>query len=448
MNNILSAGAGRADITPEVGGLLYGYNDDTVSYSCHDPLEIKALALSGADGDRSPVLLLSFSVGDFGTGACTETRQVLARETGLPMTHILASATHTHSAPNVSGVAGWGDVDRPYLETILIPGAVRAAKEALASLQPAEFAVSAGESDVGINRRELTESGEVILGQNPWGTQDKTMTVIRFRNAETKKGIFQLVHYGCHGTAAGNNHEITRDWIGVMTDRLEAETGIPTGFWNGCVGDIGPRIANRKTTGDIRYAEELGGKAALDAVRIAAPLDRALYERTPLYVHAEELVLPCRPLPPMEAVAAYTDEHPRDEHHVNIDGMIHAYMHAAHDLYLAGKTAPDSIRLPVSVIALGESVAFCPVPYELFSEICLRLRRHSPIRHTLAVSLTNGFAAYLPTKDAVARGGYEVACFRYDSTSALSDDTDTVLIGHFLRILRGLSQTTTDSSAS
>ena len=98
MNNIRSAGAGRADITPEVGGLLYGYNDDTVSYSCHDPLEIKALALSGADGDRSPVLLLSFSVGDFGTGACTETRQVLARETGLPMTPLLASATPTHSA--------------------------------------------------------------------------------------------------------------------------------------------------------------------------------------------------------------------------------------------------------------------------------------------------------------------------------------------------------------
>ena len=113
MNNMLLAGAGRADITPAVGGLLYGYNDTTVSYSCHDPLEIKALALSCADSASSPVLLLSFSVGDSGTGACTETRQVLARETGLPMTHILASATHTHSAPNVSGVAGWGDVGRP-----------------------------------------------------------------------------------------------------------------------------------------------------------------------------------------------------------------------------------------------------------------------------------------------------------------------------------------------
>ena len=140
---MLYAGCGRADITPEVGGLLYGYNDDTYSTACHDHLEIKALALKNENED--PVVMLSFSVGDFGTGACTETREVLSRELGLPIERILASATHTHSAPNVSGIAGWGDVDRPYLEGILIPGAINAAKEAISSLQAAEFAVCDGD---------------------------------------------------------------------------------------------------------------------------------------------------------------------------------------------------------------------------------------------------------------------------------------------------------------
>lgn len=432
--NVLYAGAGRADITPAVGGLLYGYNDDTYSNACHDRLEIKALALANEGGQ--PVVMLSLSVGDFGTGACTETRNAIARETALPIDRILASATHTHSAPNVSGVAGWGDVDRPYLEEILIPGAVQAAKDAIASLVPAEFAVAAGLSEVGVNRRELQENGSITLGQNPFGIQDKTMTVIRFRHKETKRGIFQLVHYGCHGTAAGNNHEITRDWIGIMTDRLEAETGICTGFWNGCVGDIGPRLSNGKTVGDIRHVEELGGVAAMDAVRIARPLDRACYEASPLHVHTEDIALPCRPIPPKEEIYAYTAAHPRDGHYVNIDGMINAYMYAVYDLYEAGNSVPSAKNLRVSVITLGDSVAFCPVPYELFSEIGLRLRRHAPIRHALALSLTNGFEAYLPTKDAISRGGYEVDCFRYGSVSALADDTDTVLLGHFLRILR------------
>ena len=439
MNHTLLAGAGRADITPEVGGLLYGYNDDTYSTSCHDRLEIKALALQS--GSDAPVLMLSFSVGDFGTGACTQTRKAIANECGLPLENILASATHTHSAPNVSGISGWGDVDRPYLEGILIPGAIKAAKEALAALTPAEFAVAWGESEIGVNRRELSEDGTAGFGQNPWGTQDKTMTIVRFRNTETKEGIFQLIHYGCHGTAAGNNHEITRDWIGIMTDRQEQETGIPTGFWNGCVGDIGPRIANGRTTGDIRHVEELGGRAALDASRIAAMLAHTPYETAPVRLSAEEIDLPVRPLPPEEKINAYMASHDRDGHYVNIDGLIHAYMCAASDIYASGKTLPTSRKLPVSVVTLGDALAFCPVPYELFSEICLRLRDAGPCRHTLAVSLTNGFEAYLPSRAAICRGGYEVQCFRFGDVAALDDDTDTVIIGHFLRILRAMQRT-------
>ena len=439
MKHTLFAGASYADITPAVGGLLYGYNDDTYSTSCHDPLEIKALALR--TDDEQPVLMLSFSVGDFGTGACTQTREALARECGIPLENILASATHTHSAPNVSGIAGWGDVDRPYLEGILIPGAIKAAKEALASLAPAEFAIVWGESEIGINRRELTEDGRIFLGQNPWGCQDKTMTIIRFRNSETKEGIFQIVHYGCHGTAAGNNHEITRDWIGIMTDRLTAETGIRTGFWNGCVGDVGPRIANGRTTGDIHHVEELGGRAALDAARIAKQFAYAPYETAPVRLHAEEIGLPVHPIPSKEDVDAYMRTHDRDGHYVNIDGLIHAYMCAAADVYASGKSLPTEKPLPVSVVTLGDAVSFCPVPYELFSEICLRIRRHGPCRHNLALSITNGFEAYLPTKDAVSRGGYEVECFCYGNVAALDDNTDTVLVQHFLRILRAMDRT-------
>jgi len=439
MNHTLLAGAGHADITPEVGGMLYGYNDDTYSTSCHDPLEVKALALQS--GDAPAVLMLSFSVGDFGTATCTQTREILARECGLPVENILASATHTHSAPNVAGMAGWGDVDRPYLEGILIPGAIRAAKEALAALAPAEFAVAWGESEIGVNRRELSEDGEADFGQNPWGIQDKTMTIVRFRNAETKEGIFQLIHYGCHGTAAGNNHEISRDWIGIMTDRLGEVTGIPTGFWNGCVGDIGPRISNGHTTGDIRNVEELGGRAALDAVRIAGQLAHAPYETAPVRICAEEIALPVRPLPPEEEVAAYMASNDRNGHYVNLSGLIHAYMCAASDMYAAKEQLPAAKRLPVSVVTLGDALAFCPTPYELFSEICLRLRDAGPCRHTLAVSLTNGYEAYLPSRDALCRGGYEVGCFRYGSIAALDDNTDTVLIGHFLRILRTMQRT-------
>lgn len=419
--------------------MLYGYNDNTYSTSCHDPLEIKALALRS--GDAAPVLMMSFALADFGTASCTQTRQAVASACGVPFENIIASSTHTHSAPNCAGQAGWGDVDRPYLENVLIPGAVKAAKEALSALRPAEFAVVCGESEIGVNRREISEDGISHFGQNVWGCQDKTMTVIRFRDTETKEGIFQLIHYGCHGTAAGNNHEISRDWIGIMTDRMGIETGIPTGFWNGCVGDIGPRIANGQTTGDIRHVEELGGHAALDAIRIARQFAHVPFECAPVTLHAEEIALPVRPLPSKETVNAYMNTHDRDGHYVNIDGLIHAYMCAAYDMYEAGETLPTEKLLPVSVVTLGDAVSFCPTPYELFSEICLRVREYGPCRHNLALSLSNGYEAYLPSKDALCRGGYEVDCFCYGSIAALDDDTDTVLVKHFMRILRSMQRT-------
>ena len=92
-------------------------------------------------------------------------------------------------------------------------------------------------------------------------------------------------------------------------------------------------------------------------------------------------------------------------------------------------------------ITLGDAVAFCPTPYELFSEICLRIRDHGPCRHNLAMSLTNGYEAYLPSESAVCRGGYEVDCFCYGNVAALDNNTDTVLVKHFMRILRGMNRT-------
>ena len=433
----LFAGAAMADITPAVGGKLYGYNDFTWSTSLHDPLDLRVLALR-TEGDE-PFLMISVAVGDYGTESADETRKAIADACGVPFLRIAVSAIHTHSAPNVSGFAGWGGVDRPYLDGILIPAAIRACKEALSSLRPAEFAIVTGESLVGVNRRELTEDAEIVFGQNLWAPQDKTMTIIRFRDPETKTGIFQLVHYGCHGTAAGNNTEISRDWIGVMEDRLTAETGILSGFWNGCVGDIGPRLSNGQTTADIEHAVELGGMAAQDAVRISRGFSSAVWETGELAVSNEPIVIPCRPIPAKETVDAYLAAHAPGVY-INIDGLIDDYMRKAADCYETGIFPPTEKSVPVTTVRIGDAFAFCFTPYELFSEICLRIRRHAPVRHALTFSLTNGYEAYLPTKDAIPRGGYEVACFLHGNIAALCDDADTCIVKGFLGILRNMNK--------
>lgn len=426
------AGAAREDITPPVGTLLYGYVPDSVSTSVHDGLE--AVCAAFAQGDVK-VLLVTISVGDFGTALCDELRARIGKENGLPAGRVVIAATHTHSAPNVSGIEGWGDIDRGYVDSILFPRVCEACRRALDDLQPAELAIGTAESKVGINRRQQYRDGSIGLGQNPWGCFDPEMTVLALRNRDNKKGIINIIHYGCHGTAAGNNREISRDWPGIMTDRLTAETGTLSAFFNGTVGDVGPRLTNGWTTGDIKHVEELGGVAAADAVR--AYRNAGVYKTGDLRLFEGVVSVPRKPLPPVDVLRQKLAAYSEPEKLINISRLEYAYYRAAMDEYEAG--CPPYERefcFGQTLISLGD-VVFVPFPFEMFSEIALRLRAYSPFRHTLTLSNANGYNAYLPTEDQLVRGGYEVACFRFSSAHPLADNADQILIDRTLALLSG-----------
>ena len=424
------AGAAREDITPPVGTLLYGYVPDSVSTSVHDGLE--AVAAAFAQGDVK-ALLVTISVGDFGTALCDELRAKIGEETGLPAGRVVIAATHTHSAPNVSGIEGWGDIDRPYVDNILFPKVCIACRRALEELQPAELAIGTTESKVGINRRQQFPNGGIGLGQNPWGCFDPEMTVLVLRNRVNKKGILNLIHYSCHGTAAGNNREISRDWPGVMTDRLTAETGTLSAFFNGAVGDAGPRLTNGGTTGDIRHVEELGGVAAADAVR--AYRNAGVFKPGELRLFEGVMGVPRKPLPPEDVLREKLASYAEPEKLVNISRLEYAYYREALAEYEAGCPPYEhEFSWQQTLISLGD-VIFVPFPFEMFSEIALRLRAYSPFRHTLSLSNANGYNAYLPTEDQLVRGGYEVACFRYSSAHPLADNADQILIDRTLALM-------------
>jgi len=431
MTAVFQAGAARADITPPVGTCLYGYKPNHHSTSVHDPLYATAAAFR--EGEDT-VVLFTVTVGDFGTELSDEIRGKLSEKYGIPAGRIILACTHTHSAPNVSGVEGWGDIDRPFVDDILFPAMDRICGEALASLAPAEIAVGETESKVGINRREQRPSGFIVLGQNPWGCYDPVMTCVAVRNAQTKEGIINLIHYGCHGTAAGCNREISRDWSGIMTDRLEAETGILTAYWNGAEGDVGPRLTNGLTVGDIRHVEELGGAAASDALR--AWKAKGGYHAGSLKVYEGELRIPYKPLLPLEKVQAKLASYENPDDLINIEKMEYAHYRDMEQEILSGrcKDHPDCFTLSQTLVSIGD-VLFIPFPWEIFSEISMRLRAYAPFRHVLCLSNTNGYEAYLPTEDQLCRGGYEIGCFLYAGAYTLVNNADQYLIDENLRLL-------------
>jgi len=428
---MFKAGAAKSIITPKIGTCLYGYVPHHRSESVHDQLSVTALALS--DGEKT-ALVMTAEIGNLQTELSDETRAAISARCGVPFENVLISCTHTHSAPNLAGTDGWGEVDREYFDEFFLPGAISAAKNAVESLVCAEYAVGVTESRVGINRREQRIDGSIALGQNPHGCFDPYMTVISFREKATKKGILNLVHYSCHGTAAGLNREITRDWSGILIDRLEEDTGTLTAYYNGACGDVGPRLTNGGTTGDIRHVESLGGAAALDAMRAYKALGG--YREAKLDIFPGELSLPYQKLPSLETALAGAAKYEHPETLNNLGRLDYAHWVEVAEHLKAGKCPEKApFVLPQTLISLGD-VLFVPYPYELFSEIAMRLREYSPFPHTLVLTNANGTLGYLPSEDQLCRGGYEVECFKVGHLFALEESTDQNLINGTLGILR------------
>lgn len=430
-DKLFLAGAAREDTTPEVGTLLYGYRPDLASKSVHDPLSVTALAVSQ---NGQTALLLTAEIGDIQTALCDELAGEISLHCGVDKRNILISSTHTHTAPNLSGTVGWGDINREYYEKIFLPSALKASKNAVENLTPAEIAVGVTESKVGINRRQQFEDGVIGLGQNPHGCYDPLMTVVSLRSVEDKKGILNLIHYGCHGTSAGLAEAVSRDWSGVMIDRLEHETNTLTAFWNGAIGDVGPRLTNGETTGNLSYTRELGGVAAADAVR--AYKNKGGYHTGELGIFKDTIHLPYQKMPTLEETNKKLERFENPETLINIDRLEYEhYSETKRFLESGGGDIPEAFTFDQTIISLGD-VVFIPFPFEMFSEIAVRLREYSPYPYTLCLSCTNGYNVYLPSEDQLCRGGYEVGCFMYGSLFPLANNTDQNIIKENLRIIR------------
>lgn len=427
------AGAGRQIITPAVGARLYGYTPDVFSTSVNDDLTASAFAFARGDVKS---LLISVTVCLVSTGLSDEIRAAVAAATGVPADHIILCATHTHSGPCTEGNTGWGELDRAYCDEIFIPGILAAARTALEKIRPAVMGVGVVNSRVGVNRRQLNRDNTVSLGQNPWGCRDPAMTVLSFRS-KGGQPLAALIHYGAHCTASGKNTEMTRDWAGVMIDRLEAESGALTAFFNGAEGDVGPRLTNGHTVGGLRYAMEHGAVAAADALEAFRSIQE--YREPSFACAADEVRLPFADIMPLEEAESALSAL-KGTSSINLSGRRQEYLAGVVEAWRSGRPLQEYFAFPQTIVKIGPAVLI-PFPFEFFSEIALRLRQYSAFAHTLCLGCTNGNFGYLPSRVELCRGGYEIEMFRTSGDQTLTDDADDCIIAENLRIAEALACT-------
>lgn len=427
-------GMAKEDITPKLGCLLYGYPYERRAERVMDTLKVGVAAIRQ---ERETILFISAELCSFNVDKCASMRKAVAEATGVKWENILFSAIHTHSGPVTKTSAGWGDADMDYLDSILVPAAIRAAGKALEKMQPALMGVGTAETMTGINRRQIDENGKVILGQNPDGPYDPTMTLIHFK-AVTGKSIGSIIHFAAHPTAASRNLSITRDWPGLMIDKITEITEAPCMYINGAEGDVGPRLSNGRTGGGESYVIEAGVVAAADAEKAYRNIDT--YEVPVMRVAYGSILLPYIEPPARETVEEKIKELESEPDRLrSVRLSQYTQLQKVKAIYDSGEQFPRGVELQQTVVALGD-LAMVPACFEAFCNIALAIKEQSPYKNTILLGLTGGSRGYLPTQDQIPFGGYEVDSFRAVGVVSLVDDTDKYLIRQNVELLQKMHE--------
>jgi hypothetical protein len=416
-----TAGAATSNITPPLGVSLNGGMSDRKAAHIHDELHARCLVLD--DGETRLALVVCDSC--MVPSELADAAKHLAHEaTELPLDRILISATHTHTAPTVAGVFQ-SEPDEEYQE-FLVKRIADGIRRAVNQLAPAKIGWAVGRApDQVFNRRWHMKEA---IGLDPFGRPNDKVRMNPPRASEALKEpagptdpevcllsvaspegrpIALLANYSLHYVGDTGPNHVSADYFAIFADRMQqllsADRQDPpfVGIMsNGTSGDIN-NINFRQTAARGAPYERMRHVAydVADAAH-AAMKEMRYHDWVKLGMREARLTLGRR-LPPKadvaraKAILAASRE-------PNLTRLEQVY---ARETVLM-ESWPRDIEIVLQGISIGE-LGIAAIPCEVFVEIGLAIKKHSPLKPTFTIELANGYAGYLPTEAQHALGGYE-----------------------------------------
>jgi len=414
----LRVGVGVTDITPKMGIPMAGYYHERGAEGVLDPLSCKAMVIE-SEGDRAAFVVLDvISV----TRTITDqARAAIEQGTGIKGGHIMISATHAHTGPELidhgqrsSDVGEQRRLAVEYTEALprLISQSVRLANE---HLQASQLSVAKGRCEgLAFNRRYFLRDGHV--GWNPGklnpdivmpaGPNDPEVGILYAElpdAAGPMMSIATYVNFAMHPDTTGGS-KISADWPGALGRVLAGYHGPNhvTLVANGTCGNINNfdfswKWPNSGPFEQNRVSAILGAavfQAYKDLRPVAGGRLRAKSERV-------ELALP-EITPEQLEEAKKTLASTKDDRGENFMRIVRSWR----AIDVAGREGRPH-RAEVQAISLGKDVAWVGLPGEVFVELGLALKKRSPFPQTFVVELSNDDVGYIPDRRSYAEGNYE-----------------------------------------
>ena len=450
----LKAGAATANITPLMGVPL----DGTImqigpAKHVHDELHSRAVVLD----DGSTRIAIAVVDNTMISGAVLDRAKAMIKEhTGIPPSHVLLAATHTHSTPRaVVGLKPDSEEHIHYLD-YLAKRIAESVRRAANHLAPARIGWGSADDPRHVFCRRwkmkegvtLTnpfgESGETI-GMNPnrekilepAGPVDPEVFVIAVQHADGRP-MALIANYGLHYVGGIPGGTVSADYFGVFADNIQQRLGADrqdppfVGMMsNGTSGDIN---ANNLRAPRQKFATYERMKLVADHLAETA---QSIYERiewqdkVELAANLEQLDLGVRKpdaerLEWAKRTAAPADTRIR---------LSRPQIYAREALALAD--FPEKVSIPLQGLRIGD-LGIGAIPNEVFAETGLEIKKASAFgENTFIIELANAYHGYLPGAEQHAGGGYETWPAR---SSYLEVAAEEKIRAKVLEILAGLKR--------
>lgn len=270
-----SVGYAKAEITPTESVPLRGYGDamERFSEGYLEPMYATCVAFADADGNK--VLLISHDLTNSADAVVNESREQISEATGIPVSNILFTASHSHSAPDYSqSVPSIANYILLFQERVL-----QGAKDAVADLAPAtmETGFSRVDNTNTVRHYLLTDgtyqgrsvgtlSKDKLVGHAT--KVDNLLQVVKFTREGDKKPVV-LVNWCGHpmGVEDSIYKMASPNYPGILRQELEAKYDCNVSFVLSGSGNVnnGSQIA-----GEIKQKSyvELGKNLAAEVSAI------------------------------------------------------------------------------------------------------------------------------------------------------------------------------------
>jgi hypothetical protein len=453
----LKAGAATSNITPPLGMDIVGGFSPSPSTNVHDELHARCLVLD--DGQTRLALVVCDLLG-IGRLVSDEARKLIDERLKIPPSHVLISATHTHSASSAMGSDRFQreqtlDDYQRFVARRIADGVQRA----LHNLRPAELAFGAAEAPQHVfNRRWFMQPGTVppnpfgttdLVKMNPGagnpnltepaGPTDPTVSFLALREPGGRL-ISVFSAYSLHYVGGVGNGDISADYYGMYCKGLMRLLGagqqnppFVAVMANGTSGDVN-NINFRQPRARQQPYEQMRFVADDVAAKVYSAMDGLKYSRqVTLDARYREPTLRWRR--PTEEQLAWAKTTAAAGPKV-ARGADLSYIYAQRALKLA--EYPETTTVPLQALRIGD-VCIGTMACEVFCEIGLEFKRRSAQQPAFMVELNHGYFGYLPTPRHHQLGGYET----WLGTNRLEIEASEKLLAELLAMSESLKASRT-----